>query len=333
MNLQERIKLLGQLGNYLLNDSPELLEIKQKAEWENPWFTQEFINLSIKNIAEKFLPKEKLEAWVKKYNLADENPQQKNIGIVMAGNIPLVGFHDLLSVFVSGHKATIKPSSKDDVLIKHIAEKLNEWNPETIALIEFAENLKGCGAYITTGSNNSSRYFEYYFGKYPNIIRRNRSSVAVLTGNETKEELELLADDIQLYYGLGCRNVSKIYVPEGYDFIPLLEALKKYNHFADFHKYRNNYDYQLALLMMNSKFYMTEGSVILTEDESIFSAVSKVNYEFYNDDVSLKEKLEANKDVQCIAGHGFITFGHTQSPGLYDYADGVDTMEFLTGIL
>lgn len=333
MNLQERIKLLGQLGNYLLNDSPELLEIKQKAEWENPWFTQEFINLSIKNIAEKFLPKEKLEAWVKKYNLADENPQQKNIGIVMAGNIPLVGFHDLLSVFVSGHKATIKPSSKDDVLIKHIAEKLNEWNPETIALIEFAGNLKGCGAYITTGSNNSSRYFEYYFGKYPNIIRRNRSSVAVLTGNETKEELELLADDIQLYYGLGCRNVSKIYVPEGYDFIPLLEALKKYNHFADFHKYRNNYDYQLALLMMNSKFYMTEGSVILTEDESIFSAVSKVNYEFYNDDVSLKEKLEANKDVQCIAGHGFITFGHTQSPGLYDYADGVDTMEFLTGIL
>ena len=333
MNLQERIKLLGQLGNYLLNDSPELLEIKQKAEWENPWFTQEFINLSIKNIAEKFLPKEKLEAWVKKYNLADENPQQKNIGIVMAGNIPLVGFHDLLSVFVSGHKATIKPSSKDDVLIKHIAEKLNEWNPETIALIEFAENLKGCGAYITTGSNNSSRYFEYYFGKYPNIIRRNRSSVAVLTGNETKEELELLADDIQLYYGLGCRNVSKIYVPEGYGFIPLLEALKKYNHFADFHKYRNNYDYQLALLMMNSKFYMTEGSVILTEDESIFSAVSKVNYEFYNDDVSLKEKLEANKDVQCIAGHGFITFGHTQSPGLYDYADGVDTMEFLTGIL
>ena len=333
MNLQERIKLLGQLGNYLLNDSPQLLEIKQKAEWENPWFTQEFINLSIKNIAEKFLPKEKLEAWVKKYNLADENPQQKNIGIVMAGNIPLVGFHDLLSVFVSGHKATIKPSSKDDVLIKHIAEKLNEWNPETIALIEFAGNLKGCGAYITTGSNNSSRYFEYYFGKYPNIIRRNRSSVAVLTGNETKEELELLADDIQLYYGLGCRNVSKIYVPEGYDFIPLLEALKKYNHFADFHKYRNNYDYQLALLMMNSKFYMTEGSVILTEDESIFSAVSKVNYEFYNDDVSLKEKLEANKDVQCIAGHGFITFGHTQSPGLYDYADGVDTMEFLTGIL
>ena len=214
MNLQERIKLLGQLGNYLLNDSPELLEIKQKAEWENPWFTQEFINLSIKNIAEKFLPKEKLEAWVKKYNLADENPQQKNIGIVMAGNIPLVGFHDLLSVFVSGHKATIKPSSKDDVLIKHIAEKLNEWNPETIALIEFAGNLKGCGAYITTGSNNSSRYFEYYFGKYPNIIRRNRSSVAVLTGNETKEELELLADDIQLYYGLGCRNVSKIYVQE-----------------------------------------------------------------------------------------------------------------------
>ena len=333
MNLQERIKLLGQLGNYLLNDSPELLEIKQKAEWENPWFTQEFINLSIKNIAEKFLPKEKLEAWVKKYNLADENPQQKNIGIVMAGNIPLVGFHDLLSVFVSGDKAAIKPSSKDDVLIKHIAEKLNEWNPETIALIEFAENLKGCGAYITTGSNNSSRYFEYYFGKYPNIIRRNRSSVAVLTGNETKEELELLADDIQLYYGLGCRNVSKIYVPEGYGFIPLLEALKKYNHFADFHKYMNNYDYQLALLMMNSKFYMTEGSVILTEDESIFSAVSKVNYEFYNDDVSLKEKLEANKDVQCIAGHGFITFGHTQSPGLYDYADGVDTMEFLTGIL
>ena len=193
----------------------------------------------------------------------------------------------------------------------------------------FAENLKGCDAYIATGSNNSERYFDYYFGKYPNIIRRNRTSVAVLEGNETNDELELLTDDIHLYFGFGCRNVTKLYVPEGYDFIPLLKALEKYNHFADFHKYKNNYDYNLALLLMNSKFFMSNESVLLTENESVFSPPSQVNYEFYTDKKTVTEILQADENIQCIVGNGFIDFGHSQSPLLTDYADGVDTMNFL----
>lgn len=334
MNLKERINLLTELKHYLLNKSDELQFVKQKAKQQNPWFTEDYINLSIENIASQFLWKEKLEPWANKYALPNDNTSPKNVGIVMAGNIPLVGFHDMLAVFFSGHRSTIKPSSKDEVLIKHLVNKLTEWNNEIDSLISFAGNLKGCDAYIATGSNNSSRYFEYYFGKYPNIIRRNRSSVAILTGLETKEELELLADDIQFYFGMGCRNVSKIYVPQGYDFILLLEALKKYIHYADFHKYRNNYDYQLALLIMNNKYYMTEGSVILTENESIFSPVSQVNFEFYSNDKKdeLIQSLAANTDIQCIAGDGFIPFGQTQVPSLMDYADGVDTMAFLKSL-
>lgn len=334
MKLQQRKNLLQQLHQYLLNDNDEFENIKRKATLQNPWFVPEFINLSVKNIATEFLEKEKLDAWINRYELPDENNAEKNIGVVMAGNIPLVGFHDFLSVFVSGNKAIIKPSSKDNVLLKHIIEKLIEWNSEAASQISFAENLKGCDAYIATGSNNSSRYFEYYFANYPSIIRRNRSSAAVLSGKETKEELELLADDVQLYFGMGCRNVSKIFVPKDYDFVPLLEALKKYHHFSDFHKYRNNYDYQLALLILNNKFYMTEGSVILTENESVFSPISQVNFEYYNLDEkeNLLSALASNTDVQCIVANGFINFGDTQKPSLSDYADGVDTMEFLVNL-
>jgi hypothetical protein len=329
MNIKQRIDLLVKLGNYFGMDDEKLRSAKEKASLQNPWFSMEFIDLSIKNITENFLQKDLLETWVKDYHLPDEPLQANTVGIVMAGNIPLVGFHDLLCVFVSGHKAMIKPSSKDDVLIKHIAQKFFEWDDRTKNLILFADILKNCDAYIATGSNNSSRYFEYYFRKYPNIIRCNRTSVAVLDGTETEEELSFLADDIQLYYGLGCRNVTKVFVPENYDFVPLLRALKKYSYFADFHKYRNNYDYQLALLIMNRKFYMTNESVILTENESLFSPVSQVNYEVYSRKDSLKESLANDKNIQCIAGHDFIPFGETQSPALSDYADRVDTMQFL----
>ncbi len=248
----------------------------------------------------------------------------------MAGNIPLVGFHDWLCVFISGHKALIKPSSKDQVLIKHLLEKLNEWNADAATFSEFSEMLKGCDAYIATGSNNSSRYFEYYFKKYPHIIRRNRTSVAVLTGKETNEELEKLADDVYLYFGLGCRNVTKIYVPEEYDFIPLLEAFRKYNYLADHHKYKNNYDYNLALHLLNKKYYMTNGSILLIEDAPFFSPISQLNYEFYNDRNILQNLLKQNSDLQCIVGKDFTAFGESQSPVISDYADGVDTLHFLS---
>jgi len=329
MDMQRRIDIMVRLGEYMQNDNEIFKSTKQKAQFENPWLIQEFIDLAIDNITKNFLQKDKLEAWTKRYAV-DENAIAKNVGIVMAGNIPLVGFHDLLCVFISGHNAVIKPSSKDEVLIKHLVQKMIEWDERIVSKISFAFQLKSCDAYIATGSNNSARYFEYYFSKYPSIIRRNRTSVAVIDNTETKSELEKLADDIQTYFGLGCRNVTKLYVPAEYDFIPLLNALKKYNYFLDFHKYKHNYDYQLALLIMNNKFYMNNGSVLFTENESSFSPVSQVNYEYYSNINSLDERLKLNNDIQCIVGHNFLNFGLAQTPQLNDYADGIDTMKFLS---
>lgn len=328
MNIKERLNLLVKLGDYLLMNTDELQLVKEKAKQQNPWFTAAFVDLAIKNIAESFLKKDLLEKWIAQYNI-EENVQPKKVGIIMAGNIPLVGFHDFLCVFVSGHIAVIKPSSKDDVLIKHLSKKIIERNAEAENYILFAENLKGCDAYIATGSNNSSRYFEYYFGKYPNIIRKNKTSVAILKGDESENDLQFLADDIQQYFGMGCRNVTHLFIPLHYDCVPLLDALKKYDYFKDFHKYKNNYDYQLALLILNHKFYMTNESIILTENESVFAPVSQLNYSFYDDIKNVEESLAANENVQCIVGKNFISFGKSQSPSLTDYADGIDTLQFL----
>lgn len=331
MNLLQRIDLLKKLGNYLESDSEKVAEARQKAFEKNKWFTEEFTGLSIKNITSQFLQKNKLENWVNHYHL-DDKIDPKTVGIVMAGNIPLVGFHDFLSVFISGHKQKIKLSEKDSELMKHIVDKLAEWEPETAQIIEIADILKNCDAYIATGSNNSSRYFNYYFGKYPSIIRSNRTSVAILTGKETEEELELLADDVHTYFGLGCRNITQIYVPEQYDFVPLLHTFKKYGYFTDHTKYKNNYDYNLALLIMNKVYYMTNGSIILTENENIFSPVSELHYNFYSDKNVLLSKLQQNSAIQCIIGSRFTEFGKAQQPGLFDYADGTDVVQFLLSI-
>jgi len=327
MNLQMRIELATQLGQYILSGSPEWLEAKKRASLINPWFTSEFIDIAAGNIAELFLDKQKLKNWTTSYKIETVSP--KKIGIVMAGNIPLVGFHDFLCVFISGHKAIIKASSKDEVLIKHLAQKLTEWDKEINEMIVFQEMLKDCDAYIATGSNNSARYFEYYFKKYPHIIRRNRTSVAILNGNETTTELEKLADDVHLYFGMGCRNVTKIFVPKDYDFIPLLTAFKKYDHFKDHHKYKNNYDYNLALHILNGKFYMANESIILLENPPIFSPISQLNYEFYTDKNTIEESLRSMEDLQCTVGHGHIPLGQAQLPSLTDYADGIDTINFL----
>ncbi|HEX6845397.1 MAG TPA: acyl-CoA reductase [Chitinophagaceae bacterium] len=323
-----RIELAARLGEYILSNPASWQETKKEASITNPWFTPEFIDLAVQNIAENFLTKHKLDAWTSSYDI--ENGKGKTIGIVMAGNIPLVGFHDLLSVFISGNKAAIKASSKDEVLITHLAQKLTEWSSELNELIVFREMLKGCDAYIATGSNNSARYFEYYFKKYPHIIRRNRTSVAVLEGNETSDELRKLADDVYLYFGMGCRNVTKIYVPKGYDFIPMLAAFKKYDHLKEHHKYKNNYDYNLALHILNGKFYMTNESIILLENASIFSPISQLNYEFYTNKDGIAKGLSSMEDIQCAVGHGYTPFGQAQIPSLTDYADGIDTINFLT---
>ena len=329
MKLQHRINLLSDLGGYILLEDSSWQEAKIKASLQNAWHIPEFIDRASKNIATNFLQKDLLEQWAKEYELKPDLENPKSIGIVMAGNLPLVGFHDLLSVFITGHKAVVKLSSKDDVLIKQLVHKIIDSDNEVASFIRFEEMLKGCDAYIATGSNNSSRYFEYYFGKYPHIIRKNKTSIAILTGNETTTELEKLADDVYQFFGLGCRNVTKIYVPENYDFVPLLETFKKYNHLADHHKYKNNYDYNLAIHILNNKYYMTNGSIILVQDTSVFSPISQLNYEFYTDINSLKATLKVNPDLQCIVGRDFINFGQAQSPSLDDFADGVNTMEFL----
>lgn len=329
MNLQQRIEILEKLGNYILSDHPSWIAAKEKAHYENNWFIPEFIEIATNNIANKFLQKEPLNKLVSQYAIPATNTSPKRIGIVMAGNIPLVGFHDFMTVFLSGHSQTIKLSSKDNILLKHLVEQMLEWNADVSEKVGFSEMLKGCDAYITTGSNNSARYFEHYFGKYPHLNRKNRTSVAILTGNESPEQLSLLADDVYLYFGLGCRNVTKIYVPKDYDFLPLLTAFRKYNHIAEHNKYKNNYDYQLAVLIINRIYYMTNDSIVLKEDKAVFSPISQLNYEYYSDKDPVLNELRASEEIQCIVGEGLVPFGYGQQPGITDFADGSDSMKFL----
>ncbi len=331
MNLQHRIELLIKLRDYLQKNDQNWQDAKISAFQKNPWFTADFIEIAVKNIVDKFLQKDLLDQWVRFYHL-DDNIVERNIGIVMAGNIPLVGFHDFLCVFVSGHRQTIKCSSKDDVLLTFLVDKLRSLDAKVQNKVCFAELLKGCDAYIATGSNNTARYFNQYFAKYPNIIRRNRTSVAVISGDETTDELNALSDDIHLYFGLGCRNITKLYVPKGYDFVPLLRSFDRYKYFRDHHKYTNNYDYQLSIMLLNHVYYMTNGSTLLVENPASFSSISTINYEYYDSETMLSELLKNQQDIQCIAGKDWIDFGKAQSPDLNSYADGVDTMQFLLSL-
>ena len=328
MKLQNRIEILRKLRDYLINNSEEWQQVKHTASIHNGWFTPSFIDLSINNIIERYLDENDLHAWIKDYSIIDPS-SPKNIGIVMAGNIPMVGFHDFLSVFISGHYQTIKLSEKDNQLLKHLVLKMYEWDSKMKEYAQFASLLKGCDAYIATGSNNSARYFEQYFAKYPSIIRKNRTSIAILDGTETNEYLEKLSDDIHLFFGLGCRNVTKIYVPEEYNFLPLLQSFHQYKYFADHHKYKNNYDYNLSIQLMNNRYYMTNESTLLVENDSLFSPISQLNYSFYNNKEGLIENLKIQEDIQCIVGLD-IPFGMAQKPGLRDYADGIDTLDFLS---
>ena len=318
-----------QLGNYMQSDNDEWKQVQQKAFLENRWFIPEFINLSISNIAKNYLQNEQLDLLINRYQLPTENLAPKKIGIVMAGNIPMVGFHDLLCVFLTGHYAMVKLSSKDEVLMKHLITKLIEWDGQAEAYLTISSMIKHCDAYIATGSTNSSRYFEYYFGKYPSIIRKNRTSVAILTGEENKVELEKLADDVYQYFGLGCRNVTKIFVPRNYDFVPLLNAFRKYDHLADHHKYKNNYDYNLAIHILNNQYYMTNDSIILIENESSFSPISQLHYQYYTNEQEVRARLSDDENIQCIVSKKDIGFGGAQYPQVCDYADGIDTMKFL----
>ena len=329
MNLPQRISLLTRLGEYLLANGPGWQEAKQRAEQQNAWFTETFIDYAVTHMARHWLTRATLEQWAASEQVPDQPTAPKTVAVVMAGNIPLVGFHDWLSIFISGHRALVKLSSKDAILLPHLFEQLLLWEPACQPYVQTADRLNGADAYIATGSNNSSRYFSYYFGKYPHIIRKNRTAVALLSGQETMAELEALADDVHLYFGMGCRNVSKLYVPTGYDFIPLLDAFKKYTPLSEHHKYKNNYDYQLALLILNKKFYMTNGTLLLTEEESLFAPLGQLHYEFYDQPSQALRIALAHPDLQCLVGSEGLPFGSSQHPAIEDYADGVNTLDFL----
>lgn len=325
--LSQRLQALHQLRQSLL-DIPE--EILQKAENRNPWFTRAFLQQAIQTIVNEYLDHELLKNFSSAIPETLSHP--KTIGVVMAGNIPLVGFHDVLCVYLSGHQGKFKAAEADTVLMRFVIDTLHHFDPNAITQIQLAERLNGCDAYIATGSNQSAGHFEYYFGKHPNIIRRNRTSVAILEGNETPEELAALADDVYLYFGLGCRNITHIAVPENYNFEPLLHAFRKYDALKDHNKYRNNYDYQLALYILNGQFYMSNESVLLVENAALFSPVSVLHYSFYSDAETLRNQWQENADIQAIVGHGGLPFGSAQCPALNQYADGVNTLDFLLSL-
>ncbi len=330
MNLQARIQGFVTLGQQLSDTHNTLLnEAKNEANRQNAWFLPEFIDQAIIQISQQFLQEQALNEWTANYPSISQHSTQVKVGIVMAGNIPLVGFHDLLSTLIAGHIAVIKMSSKDKVLMDFIIASLLKINPEFETQILVQEQLKNCDAYIATGGNNAGNSFEYYFGKFPNIIRKNKTSIAILNGQETTEELASLADDCMLYFGMGCRNVTQIWVPEGYDFIPFLTALKKYNYLLDQHKYKHNYDYQLALLMMSKQLYMDSGGVLMSENPSPFAAISQIHYQHYKLETPPQFNLD---EIQCIVGYNQLPFGSLQKPVLAQYADGVDSLAFLSSL-
>ncbi|PIF01232.1 MAG: acyl-CoA reductase [Maribacter sp.] len=300
------------------------------AGHKNGWFTEENIIYALENWGE-LLTAENLKDWLSSYEI--ESPDHKTVALIMAGNIPLVGFHDFLSVLLSGNRALVKLSSNDAVLLPFISSFLIEQTPTLRNEIVFTEGkLEGFDVVIATGSDNTARYFEHYFGHKPHIIRRNRNSVAVLTGKESKEQLTALGEDIFRYYGLGCRSVSKIFVPKGYRFDTFFEAIFDFNPIMDLAKYANNYDYNKAVYLMSGFKILENGFLMLKEDPSYASPIATLFYEEYDSIDELEQYIDREK-VQCIVANGLfeggVGFGETQKPGLRDYADGVDTVEFL----
>lgn len=306
------------------------------ARAANPWFTEPNLLLALGQWGAA-LTRENLERWLKGYDMSAARTA-KTVGIVMAGNVPMVGFHDFLCVLISGHRVLAKLSSQDRHLMPFLSELLIGAMPDLAGRIRFVEGkMAGFDAVIATGSNNTGRYFEHYFGKGPHIIRRNRNSTAVLSGGESPGELTALGGDIFHYFGLGCRSVSKLYVPEGYDFAPFFKAIQGFAHLGDHHKYANNHDYNRAVLLMNAQRFLENGFLILREEPSFSSPISVLHYSQYSSMEALSEELKAVKDeVQCVVSGmdipGHVPFGRSQFPALDDYADGVDTLEFLLGL-
>lgn len=331
MNIARRIQAFIKIGEYLKNGiyqdaKDEIIN----AEIINPWFTQENIKRALNAWHEQLKP-DMMESWIKPYKLR-EVEKQKKVLVIMAGNIPLVGFHDFITVLISGHKLVIKMSSTDNVLLKIIINNLISMDPYFNQSISFVNNLKdrSFDAVIATGSDNSAQYFEYYFKHAKKIIRKNRSSVAILDGTESTMELEGLADDIFTYFGLGCRNVSKIFLPKGYDLNKLFEVFYPFNKIIEHKKYANNYDYNKAIFLMGSNKLIENGFLLMKEEKSLLSPVAMLYYEYYEDIYTVEQFIHENSEqLQCVVSKKEVPFGNTQKPNLWDYADSFDTVEFL----
>lgn len=320
----------GVLGNTIFFDSfANLIELSQS---HNGWYTPEQVHYAVQSWANA-LTQENLDQWLSKYSF--DNVKPKRVALILAGNIPLVGFHDFLCVLISGHEVLVKTSSNDQHLLPFLAKYLIHIAPELANKITFTEGkLENFDAVIATGSNNTARYFEYYFKDKPSIIRKNRNSVAVLNGEETKEQLIALGEDIFRYFGLGCRNVSKLFVPKDYSFNAFFEAIFEYQDVIKYEKYANNYDYNKAVFLMSNFKLLDNGFLTIKEDNSYASPISSVFYEYYNDRSDVEKRLEQDSDqIQCIVSNNLIknsiAFGQTQQPKLWDYADNIDTISFL----
>ena len=340
-SVKQHITAFAELGDYLSQiDSQKtlyspLMEIVHQSKHRNGWFTEETCLSALKNWG-KALNENALNQWVSSYDFAGNG--NKNIGLILAGNIPLVGFHDVLSVLLCGHNATIKLSSTDPYLIPLLYKQLISIDSIFEGRLQFTENrLENFDAVIATGSNNTARYFDYYFAKVPNIIRKNRNGVAVLDGNETKEQLQGLANDIVQYYGLGCRSIAKVYLPRDYDINLIFGALYPYANLMDSAKYANNYDYNKAVFLMSEFDLLDNGFMLLRESDSFGSPVACLHYSYYDDLTSLQKTLKDQADdIQCISSvleiENAIPLGEAQSPSLWNYADGVDPINFLLGL-
>jgi hypothetical protein len=329
------IAAFSQLGTQLSNPDEQLSAIIANEKQYNAWFTPESVSQAI-HAAGQMLDTDDLIKWLSNYHF-DYTQTPKRVGLILAGNIPLVGFHDVLCVLISGNYALIKSSSQDARLIKHVLQMLCAIEPEFESRYSFVERLENFDAVIATGSNNSSRYFDYYFGKVPNIIRKNRNSLAVLTGEETADQLHALGHDIFDYYGLGCRNVSKLLVPRDYKLDFFFESIEDFNPIIHHHKYNNNYGYNKSIYLVNSDKHFDNGFLLLKQDERLSSPLAVLFFDYYEDLTSLKKQLDDLTDnIQCVVSaaslqtkNQLVNFGESQKPALWDYADNVDTMAFL----
>lgn len=336
MNLDQRIHSFLLLAIKLKNLDTGIKEsLCHKAYIHNPWFTKESIELAFKGLY-RYLEEKKLMKWLEPYR--QKVAESKTVGVVMAGNIPMVGIHDFLTVLISGHKLQAKLSAKDEVLIRFVADVLCEIEPDFKDYIQFVERLHGYDAIIATGSDNTARYFEYYFSKVPNIIRKNRTSIAILSGEENSEDYRLLADDIFQYFGMGCRNIAKVYMPENTQPDSLFSDFQEYANITDHHKYANNYYYNRSIFLVNRTPHLDSGFLLLQKNTNLVSPLSVLYYEHYNKTEDLNIQLSAyNEKIQCLVSKNAwypnsLPFGASQKPEIWDYADDVNTMDFLTNL-